>query len=729
MGLFSRLFGTKSDEPEPKFEVAIEVGGRSFTYEDMPADPGDPEKCWVPSGRSVSIHGYDIPDGLIYVGEQLWGVNRWSGVEPALINPKLAVNKKSPDRDGQTMTYWPSYSEISPAARAAFLEWLASGRSDPHAYIGYVFIYFYGLERRALADATQISSARQELPVIRHEVERLLGIYSHNRSFSSYASSFMDLLSTSEETGRGYDAEPPAPADTWQVPLGLKIALAHLALDEKPLSPSWALAWLECDPEVHLRTPAKRCHEEFRELFAAKYRELHGEGLVLKPNKTKIRARYRPASRSIGSLVDVPVGDLPDLTALTGPMKKLRGIAEECCNELDAYSRWLGRNPEGRGSLGAVALLPDALAASAEGTEVQSLVAWLETKLQEDGPLVNGAELIAKWPSSSPEKLSKAESVLLAEFLQKKKYGIEPDVRFGGPTLNSQMSALFFRLGDESPSAPSSSYVGGTVLLHLAAAVSTSDGSVTTAEEEHLERHMETSLDLNPGEPERLRAHLQWLLANPPSLTGLKKRLEHLKASQRDSIGQFLVSVAGADGHVAPAEITMLKKVYRLLGLETDAVFSHVHALSVSPATVPVTIRPASTSKTGVSIPGKPSPDAEVNLDMGAVAAKLDETATVAALLGDVFADEEDVSVAPAVLPESSVAGLDSSHSAFVRALIERDTWNRAELEELAEQLGVLPDGAVELVNDAAFEVAGEPLCEGDDVIYVDKHVSEEMLS
>ena len=50
------------------------------------------------------------------------------------------------------MTYWPSYSEISSAARTAYVDWLASGRR-PGAHIGYVFLFFYGIERRVLVDA------------------------------------------------------------------------------------------------------------------------------------------------------------------------------------------------------------------------------------------------------------------------------------------------------------------------------------------------------------------------------------------------------------------------------------------------------------------------------------------------------------------------------------------------------------------------------------------------
>ena len=665
----------------------------------------------------------------MYVGEHLAGVGPWSGIEPALINPKLPVNRSRPDREGQGMNYWPSYSDISSPCRAAFLEWLAGGRVDPHAYIGYVFLFFYGLERRAIADAKHFDSARQGLPLIREEVQRLLGLYFHNRSFKSYATRFVDLLDATLATKRGYEANPPVPSESWEVPLQLKVGLAHLALDAHPMPAAWALAWLECDPETHLRTPAKRCRDEFRRLFELRYRERYREGIVLKPNKTKVSAHYRPASASFGSMVDVHVGDLPDLTELSGPVRKLREVADQCCNELDAYSRWFGRNPESRGSLGAIALLPDELADTDQGTEVDALLNWLDGNLSDgDRTLLDASELITRWPLAKSAKLTKAESVLMAQFLQKRGFGIEPDVRFGGPSLSADMKVLLFRLASDSPSAPSPPYVGATALLHLAAAVSASDGSTSEKEEEHLERHMEASLDLTPGEPERLSAHLQWLLAAPPGLAGLKKRLAEFKGSQRETIGRFLVTVAGADGHISPAEITTLSKIYRLLGLEADAVFSHVHALSTAPAREPVTIRPTEPSEGGRAIPPPPSVEREFTLDMEAIAAKLDETAAVAALLSDVFTDDE---AEPAVVPSpkaEAVAGLDPLHSAFLRALVERSAWDRNEIEELAARIGVLPDGALDLVNDAALEKVGDPLCEGEETIQINHEVLEELL-
>ena len=46
----------------------------------------------------------------------------------------------------------------------------------------------------------------------------------------------------------------------------------------------------------------------------------------------------------------------------------------------------------------------------------------------------------------------------------------------------------------------------------------------------------------------------------------------------------------------------------------------------------------------------------------------------------------------------------------------------------MATDLGLLPDGALEALNEAAFEAVGEPVCEGSDPIDINSYAVKEML-
>jgi len=134
------------------FEISVEVVGPGSVRGYRPGAKRDAR--WLRQGEAISIAGYQITGGMLYVGEALDSVAGYSP-EPALIVPSQPVARAHPDRQGQGMSYWPSYSGIEPRCRAAYLEWLATGRRDPDAYIGYVFLFFYGLERRALHETSE----------------------------------------------------------------------------------------------------------------------------------------------------------------------------------------------------------------------------------------------------------------------------------------------------------------------------------------------------------------------------------------------------------------------------------------------------------------------------------------------------------------------------------------------------------------------------------------------
>ncbi len=123
------------------------------------------DRFWVPAGESAALGRRSI-GGMVYLGQGLRAMNRYGGTEPALIDPHRRISWARPDREGQLMTYWPSYELLSPASRAAYAEWLMKGRSDPRVPLGYVFLYFYGIERRVLVDARQSDRARAEVDTL-----------------------------------------------------------------------------------------------------------------------------------------------------------------------------------------------------------------------------------------------------------------------------------------------------------------------------------------------------------------------------------------------------------------------------------------------------------------------------------------------------------------------------------------------------------------------------------
>lgn len=667
---------------------------------------------WYGPGERARIAGYDVAGGLLYVGRHLASIAPYRGPDPALINPDLPVEKQRVDWNGEQMPYWPSYTDVAPVCRGAYLRWLAEGRKHPTVGIGYVFLFFYGIERRLLHDGSREPLSASEREAILVEVERLLSIYGAQSSFRRYASEFVTLARLQGGSTKLSSAPPPVIEPGTELPLSIRLGLAELVSAGRAIPSEWALAWVRSHPETRWRTPAQRCQPELERLFAIRYRERYGEGMVVKPNRTRLTGAYRPASASFGDAVGVPLGDLPDVTVLSAPVHKLRELTYGCIEDLEPYSRAIGRDPAARERLAAVALLPKELVGAGISAAGDRLLTFVRSCLEKAPSAVVSAGALQQ-QAGITEPWSRAHALSVAQWLQMAGYGIEPDVRFGSRLPKPTDQVVLFRV-PEGTRTPTPAYNGAVALLNMAVLVAQSDGAVDRDEEARLTSRVQEAMHLEDAERARLAAHLQWLLATGANLASSKKRAEHLEPSHRDAVAAFLVGVAAADGRLDPKEVDVLGRLYALLGLDRDRLFADLHSLGVP--------EPAAKQQRAAEA---------FTLDRARIEAKLKESAAVSALLQDIFAEDEPAQPAPVAASAGAllVKGFDPVHSALLHELAIRDSWTRDELEGSAARLGVLPDGALDVINERAYDLCGEPAIEGDDPLIVNRQVLKELMA
>ncbi|MDV6320125.1 TerB N-terminal domain-containing protein [Chromohalobacter sp. HP20-39] len=256
-----------SDDTLGEYGIHVEVRYGNLHGIDLAPDPKvTPQECWVPAGQPATVHGVTIPGGRLFVGRGLPAGETYS-IEPSLVDPDLPVNLKNPANHEDTLGYWPQYHRISPEARAGYLHFLASDRGDPSVPMGFVFLYFYGLERRLLVDnqAGEVSSAEYEDLI--GEVQRLLSVYSHSNSFKGYASHLLDYLAMAESSFDTPSTTPVTRERQNGLPSQLLVDLGIFSASHQPIPADWAYAWVIQDPQFRLRTAAERCPDEFKALF------------------------------------------------------------------------------------------------------------------------------------------------------------------------------------------------------------------------------------------------------------------------------------------------------------------------------------------------------------------------------------------------------------------------------------------------------------------------------
>lgn len=663
------------------------------------------QQGWVPKGQTVSVRGRDI-GGMVYVGTPPT-LNKFGYGEKcrAYIDPSLPVAREGNDKAGEGMPYWPGYSSIPAECRATYLDWLAGGATDGSYNPGYMFLYFYGLERRLFIDDPGVNEKRALLA----EARRLAEVFADNHSAQRYLGQFIEvaLVATTEVSA----LQPVYDNSGWEVPLSVKVAIGSRLQKGENLDGDWVLSWFLCHPEKNLRTSAKRCRDEFMALFRLRFEGRFPQGLKVNKPKRALKASYQAASREFEGTVDPTMGGkpIPDISGLRKPIEIAQEVADGVMDDLEKFSRYLGRKPEGRGSVEAHALLPKDLRGLFPSEDLEKIRAWA-AGVTEAGGLVPVGDVLERLEGARPEKPGKRQLTGAADALARVGFGLAPDPRFAlrSPTIDEPV--VLFELGGpvEQLEDVSTSYKAALMELALASFVAHADGVISDRERVSLEAQVRSVTGLTDHEARRLRANLAWYIAVPPDMALLRRKLKETGPDQQSAIRAALIASAHADGIVKPEEVTEIEKVYRALGLDPNLVYSDLHAGEVPDA--PMRVRAAQPGAPGEPIPAEPQVPTQ-RLDAARIASIRQDTDRVSAVLADIFTSDLPEEIQQTAAP-SPLAGLDEKHTALIREAITRPHWTEEEFSALAGRHGLMAAGALETVNEWSFGVHDEALLE-----------------
>lgn len=302
--------------------------------------------------------------------------------------------------------------------------------------------------------------------------------------------------------------------------------------------------------------------------------------------------------------------------------------------------------------------------------------------------------------------------------------GLEPDILdHVKPPKPDDMVVLFAQPLDRESSRTTHAYQVALLTLELSSAVAIADGNFCDVEKNHLQEQILSWSHLTPNHQQRLLAHFELLKSAPASLANLKKKLGQLDVSAKESIAAFMTTVAQVDGVVLPAEVKILEQIYKALGVDPIKVFSDLHVFATEG-------KPSSAAVKKIEETG-------FTLDPERIIALQRDTEKVTALLAGIFMEEEPI-VLPVQKPEidipdeeelHSILGLDSAHAILARKLLSRPHWCREELLAMAADLELMLDGALELINEASFDIYGIAFAEGDDPFVINPEVLEQIES
>ncbi|MGC4191297.1 MAG: TerB N-terminal domain-containing protein [Thermomicrobiales bacterium] len=709
----------RRDRPDPR--------GRGIVLYDFEGDllGDDPEETlvWVGHGERIQIGGYTLTDPMVYAGMQEDIYH--PAFEPSAIDPAREVAPDQPPRANAGTYTWQPWGAMTPTMRGAYLAWIATGRRDAGAPDSFPSLYLCGLERRLFTDLgiTGPVAPHQEAEVraIRDEVAGLVDAYGPHLALGN-ATRLLALLNLVLRDGDAFAAPPRLDPDRDRVPLELSIGLGILVAAGEPIPPDWALAWAWYRADMPFTSTVTRCPDEVQHLFLARYRQGEGAGISVRTGLGDLSPVYDPLNAGVPR-PRITVPGLPDVFLRRGMGVKLSSYVAWVCHDLEPYARWLARNPTREGTTMSLLHVP-ALLLESDLPAAHRMRTWLALTLgeyEEPAPgsigVVPGTDLITLWGQDPPDRLTKGESEMLAQVLERFGAGMEPDIRFEGAPLTSRMPVAIFRAPDgtegvalREPSTPGE--IAALVLVLGAPLLTTDDPArtLTNPERSLLSRTIGTAVTLSPLESMRVQAAIARISPLDPKPSGLKRRLDVLHAGERERIGDILVRIAAEGRNDLPLKVvTLLQKQFRTLRLDPADVPGHLHAV--------VTAIPSPLSSSGCT-----KATAAMRLDQNAISRTQEESEAVSALLGDLLNEEipdtapRDTSVSQtettSTLPPAD--GLDTAHSAFLRDLVRQERWTTADAEALAATHHLLLAGAIDALNEWALDIAGEPLIDGD---------------
>jgi TerB N-terminal domain/TerB-C domain len=685
--------------------VDFRIRGESLApQQGTTAVSGKPVKgTWYPPGTPITVARAKIPDGMVYICHT---PGRYEQHDGCFIDPALPVGSSAV---APPLGYWPSYQRITPDCRQCYLEWLASGKKASNVDIGYVFLYFYGLERRLLVD----EPTAVEMDALVEELKRLRTIYSANRSFDGYSRRLVDATDFLRSAGDGSRLfAPDLTAPLGDMPVPLKVAIAREVVAGRPLGFELAAAALFGLREFWMtrRHVLAKGRRPFLAVLRARFEATFPSGFALRNHKdSSLQLVYRGAAAGLEVDLAARAGlkNLPDPTNLT--WTKLFALANAVAEEVAPYAKALADYPARANSIAGLVSCPlelrDGIAEEAR--------CWLKG-LPSPAPVPFGVLAShaigtesAKWTIRHRRQISEALSVL--------GYAMEPGPEEG--TVGDGTIVQVFRYTGDSQSR---TMVVASAAAGLVAGVAKAGPGRDDKVEEFWLSKLAHRLSLSADQMTKLRARLAWLRTNDFGLSSVNRMLGEATLEERELCAWSATVATGATGTVGKPQIAMLEAIHDVLSIPRAALYSGLHAglgaASVS-ADEPVAVSDG-LPEVLHPIPRPPTAEA-AGPDIGRLAQIRAETERVSAMLANIFAEIEAAPEMPEHTGEGPLLGLDAEHMALTTRLLARTEWPRADFDAAATAVGLMPDGAMEAINEWAFDKYGDALVEDGDPVVV----------
>ena len=674
---------------------------------------------WHQAGELVPLKTGHTVNGMIYTTSRDLP---WPG-ESSAIDERLPVAAKSAG-SAEKLPYYPNYKDFTAQQRRVYLDWLASGRPANHSdqfELGYVFIFFYGIERRLILEDDSSALLFDEL--IKLMVD--YGTTQASKSLITYGSQLVHFAGYRTEVYPQLSQRLFAIDDRRTFKSGSQFILANLYNRGEPLRAEIAIMLAAADENSRKSKVTTRVKDEFHALFGRRFEETWPGGMKLEVAKLAAVVQYRPASGALLQLTyqghsgEKFVQRVPHL--LPRQFKGLPKIWNSCIDDLSGYSRARSRVKSLGSELSAWNALPSELrnkSLNPINEAFKTLVA--AAPLEDAYRIVEVGEIAHLIGLAEALKLTPAQSRQITSALRGIGWSLAPDLSILGSSLSWRQEVAVFEPCGE---------VGAKLavilrLLFLSVIVASDEGNFDGARLKIFEELVEGESP-NPADWQHIHGALIILRRDSKSaLRSLASIAKAIPDALKRPVIATLAEMAAVTGKIGVDQARILHRIGRAFAI--DGAFIEQLVAEAMFKTGAVVLK-GETGQPGERIP-RPVAPTGFALDASKIEALTKETHEVISILSKLMTESDqieseslrtDTASTAAREPAEWFSDLDERyHPAFLN-LITKDEMSLRDFEIFAATYHFIPEDLFNTINSWSDEALGDFLLERGDNICV----------
>ena len=682
--------------------VTIRGGSKTKSYSQLEQVQG-----WVPKHQEVEIAG-KLVRGLVYVGkppivQTIFGENQFCN---AYIDPSLPVSMTSSQKSHVGTDFYFTYASLSPFERNKYLDWLVAGKTREHFDPRFVQIYFLGLERRLLADnptSQDINDILMELTLLsdNFRIQNFEFLYRLQRFY---------LFTT--DIAPYY--ENASKSDFYIDPMLTKVEGSLKASNDELLGYQHYYCYLdECEDEI-INNALQNYPLDFELMFKREFEKKVPDGIPSYSEEPEMFDEYLSISTefSCEDTLKYRGNNLESYLDDDLFWRFAYPTARKIAWALDSKERQ-NRKSRNKRTL-QTAKKTDRLGFANSDSQDQKRIIenWKDRTLKQKNEI--SVYDVLKFTGTSEPKFgfSKQQWDRAVDKFLNADFGLIPEssLFMDYDNINDPITFIELDRQDHEWRKTSKKYFSVLISVALGFLIFSKDGSLTKTQKSTIETLIKGTKGLKRSEKIRLSHNFQRMLKSPP-FPKFTARLGHYKKLIDPNIVRpFLVKCASIGNLNNAKTVSLMETIYTRMGVDTALVYSDLHA---EESTSQYTEKRKKQGKIR-------------ELDLEKINKIRSETEQVSEVLGGIFNEQQAVSSSEKSNLVGSL-GLDNKHEILVRNLLDKSNWTESEFEKLVKQQGLFTAGALESINEWAFDRFEAPLIDDHDGYQVDVDIIEKI--